>query len=420
MNTNLEYAQQLDLQDELAPFRKKFVIKDPEIIYLDGNSLGRLPKRTQTRLQNLIDVEWGSDLIRSWKSSWFTLPERIGGKIAKLTGAGKDEVIIADSTSINLFKLVVSALRFCPNRTKIITDDLNFPSDIYILAGAAEMAGPQYQLKIINSPDGIIAPYHRLTDEIDDNTALVCLSHTTFKSGFVYDMAEITEKAHKNGVMVLWDLSHSVGAVPVFLNNCGVDLAVGCCYKYMNSGPGAPAFLYVRKDLQNRLKNPITGWFGQEKQFDFKLKYQPHEGIRQFLTGTPAVISLAAIEDGVDLILEAGMDRLRRKSIKQTEYLIYLWETLLKPLGFYLNSPQNPEQRGSHISLGHEEGYRIDRTLIEDKKVIPDFRHPDSIRMGLAPIYTSFSDIYNAVIRMKLVVVERLFENYSPQRESVT
>ncbi len=282
MNTNLEYAQQLDHQDELALFRNKFVIKNPDTIYLDGNSLGRLPKRTQTRLQNLIDVEWGSDLIRSWNNSWFSLPERIGGKIAKLTGAGQDEVIIADSTSVNLFKLVVAALRFCPNRTKIITDDLNFPSDIYIIAGAAELAGPQYQLKIVNSPDGITAPYDRLADEIDDNTALVCLSHTTFKSGFVYNMAEITEKAHKNGAMVLWDLSHSVGAVPVFLNSCNVDLAVGCCYKYMNSGPGAPAFLYVRKDLQTRLKNPITGWFGQEKQFDFELKYQPHQGIRQF------------------------------------------------------------------------------------------------------------------------------------------
>jgi kynureninase len=300
-----------------------------------------------------------------------------------------------------------------------VTDDLNFPSDIYVLRGALELAG-DYGLEIVRSPDGIGIPGEALADAIDDRTALVTLSHTAFKSGYVHDLAGITALAHRAGALVLWDLSHSVGAMPIALGEADVDLAVGCTYKYANGGPGAPAFLYVRRDLQGALTNPIPGWFGQRAAFDFGLDYEPRHGIARFLTGTPPVLSLAAIEPGIDLLLEAGIAPLREKSVRQTEYLIALWEALLQPLGFTLNSPRDTGRRGSHVSLGHPDGWRIDQALIAEMRVLPDFRHPDNIRFGVAPLYTSFADIREAVVRLARVVTERRFEKYPRERSEVT
>jgi len=418
--TKLTYAQALDQQDELASFRDRFIIDDPDLIYLDGNSLGRLPGKTAGQIQQTVETLWGARLIRGWSEGWMALQEQIGGKIARLVGAQADEVAIADSTSVNLYKLALAALTARPDRHKIITDDLNFPSDVYVLQGAAKLAGRPCQIQVIPSPDGIHAPVDGLRAAIDDDTALVSLSHTAFKSSYTYDMTAITALAHDAGALILWDLSHSAGAVPCPLNAAQVDLAVGCTYKYLNGGPGAPAFLYVRRDLQELLHNPISGWMGQKDMFNFDLTYTPAPGLRRFFTGTPPILSVSAIEAGVDLLLEAGLDRLRAKSVQQTEYFIELWEELLASLGFTLNSPREANLRGSHISLGHPDGWRIDQALIHEMKVLPDFRKPDNIRFGITPLYTSFTDIYTAVERLHTVVVERLYEKYSLKDSLIT
>ena len=420
LRTDRSYALELDRADELARFRNEFVIDDPDLIYLDGNSLGRLPKRSAVRLREVVEHEWGLRLIRGWNEGWFTLPQRVGAKIAQLIGAQADEVIAADSTSVNFFKLVSAALRARPTRSKIVTDDLNFPSDVYVLQGAIDLLGQRHRLHVLHSEDGITLPSEQVCDAIDADTALVTLTHTAFKSGYIYDMAAITEAAQRAGALMLWDLSHSVGALPLELNKYGVDLAVGCTYKYLNGGPGAPAFLYVRKDLQDELLNPIWGWFGQQGQFDFGLQYQPAKGMNRWQAGTPNILSLSAVEPAIDLLLEAGIDRLRAKSIAQTEYLIGLWDKVLQPLGVTLNSPRDYQQRGSHVSIGHVEALRIDRALIEDLKVIPDFRYPANIRLGIAPIYTSFTDIHESVMRIRRAIAERLYEKYPRERPEVT
>ncbi len=420
ISPDIAVAQDLDARDTLAPFRARFVIDDPDLIYMDGNSLGRLPKDTAVLRDDLVRRQWGERLIRGWSEGWIDLGARIGGKIAQLIGAQPDEVIVADSTSVNLFKLAAAALHANPKRHKVVTDDLNFPSDLYILQGTLKFAERPFRLQIIPSTDGVHAPMDDLMAAIDHDTALVTLSHTVFKSGYLYDMAAVTRKAHEVGALVLWDLSHSVGVVPVNLHKANADLAVGCTYKHLHGGPGSPAFLYVRGDLQKKLSNPISGWMGQQNMFNFSLDYDPAPGLRHFLTGTPPVLSLAAIEPGVDLVLEAGITAIRAKSVQQTEYLIGLWQELLAPLGFHLNSPPNPDRRGSHVSLGHHEGWRIDQALIAEMNVIPDFRQPDNLRLGIAPLYTSFSDVWTAVSRLRAVITEKRYEKYSPERHNVT
>jgi kynureninase len=418
--TDLAYARDLDARDELASFRDRFVIDEPNLIYLDGNSLGRLPKDTAARGQDLICNQWGRRLIRGWNEGWLTLAGRIGAKIARLVGADEDEVLLADSTSVNLFKLVVAALQLQPGRTRLVTDALNFPTDLYIMQAAARMAGLAYQLDVVPSSDGLTVPLDALAEAIDARTALVVLSHTTFKSGFVYDLPAITALAHDRGALMLWDLSHSAGAIPLNLRAAGADLAVGCTYKYLHGGPGAPAFLFVRQGLQASLTNPIAGWFGHHQPFNFAPAYQPAGGLRRFLSGTPAVVSLALIEPGVDLVLAGGIERIRAKAVAQTEYLAGLWESVLTPLGFLLHSPREGSRRGAHIALAHGEGWRIARALVERMDVIPDFRPPDTLRLGLSPLCTTFVEIHRAVQALRTVVVDRLFEQYSSERSGVT
>ncbi len=418
--TNSAYAAELDAHDPLAHFRERFVIADPDLIYLDGNSLGRLPRTTVTMAEELIQQQWGERLIRSWNEGWFTAPERVGAKIAQLIGAHPDEVIVADSTSVNLFKLVVAALRIQHGRSRILTDNLNFPSDLYVLQGAIDLLDKHHHLDILLSPDDIHGPIAELQARLDNQTALLTLSHTVFKSGYTYDMPAITAAAHAAGALVLWDLSHSVGSVPVDLHAARVDLAIGCTYKYLNGGPGAPAFLYIRRDLQDILSNPIPGWMGQQGLFNFDLEYRPAKGLRHFLTGTPPIVSVSLIEPGVDLLLEAGLENLRAKSERQSEYLINLWEALLEPLGFTLNTPRDIRRRGSHVSLGHPEALRIDLALIHEMNVLPDFRAPDAIRLGIAPLYTTCRDIHTAVMRLQKIVAERLYEKYPRQAPVIT
>ncbi len=411
--TDLAFAQKLDAEDPLAHFREQFVIDDPDLIYLDGNSLGRLLKQSGRLAQDIIERQWGRRLIRSWDEGWIELQARIGGKIGRLIGADADEVIVADSTSINLFKLALAAVRYNNTRSKIITDDLNFPSDLYILQGVAQMAGRPLQLQVIPS-DGIHGPVEALAEAIDEETALVTLSHTVFKSSYTYDMTAVTQLAQNAGALILWDMSHSVGSVPADLHAANAPLAVGCTYKYLNGGPGSPAFLYVQRQWQARLDNPITGWMGHENMFEFALDYRRDTGLRHFLTGTPPILSIALIEPGVDLLLEAGMTALRAKSVQQTGYLIDLWRKWLAPLGFRLNSPAETAVRGSHVSLGHDDGWRISQALINEMRVIPDFRKPDNIRFGIAPLYTRFTDIHEAMRRLRQVMDEKLYKQYSP------
>lgn len=422
--TDIESAQALDAQDELAGFRNEFVIDGPDLIYLDGNSLGRLPKRTIDLMRHLVEQQWGRRLIRSWNEGWVNAPLELGAKIAKLVGAQADEIIVTDSTSVNLFKLTVAALRARPTRTKIVSDVFNFPSDLYICQGVIDMLGQGHRLELISSTDTITIEPEAISAAIDTETALVSLTQVAFKSAFMYDMARVTGQAHDVGALMLWDLSHSIGAVPVDLNGCGVDLAVGCTYKYLNGGPGAPAFLYARRDLQGQLTQPIWGWFGAKTPFAFELDYTPAGDISHYWAGTPPILSLKAIEPALDLLLEAGIERLRAKSIQQTEYLIFLAEQQLAPLGFTIGSPRRADIRGAHVSLRHPEAYRINRAMIEAEppavKVIPDFREPDNIRLGLAPIYTTFTEIQRALERIKTIAEERIYEKYAGERALVT
>ena len=424
MNTDISFATEKDEQDVLASFRYEFVIDEPDVIYLDGNSLGRLPKRTVNFMKNAIEHEWGKRLIRVWNDGWVNTPTELGEKIARLVGARADEILVTEATSINLFKLAIAALQARPNRTKIVSDTFNFPSDIYILQGIIDLLGNVHRLELIPSEDNITITPKAIESAIGNDTALVSLTHVAFKSAFMYDMGYVTEQAHQAGALMLWDLSHSVGAVPVDLNACKVDLAVGCTYKYLNGGPGSLAFLYVRRDLQTQLNQPMWGWFAAENPFAFDLDFTPASDISRYRVGTPPMLSMKALEPAVDMLLEAEMERLRDKSIKQTEYLIYLADQWLSPLGFTLGTPREAAIRGSHVSLRHLESYRISRALIESPppaiRVIPDFRAPDNIRLGITPLYTTFSEIYQALERIQMIVEDKIYEQYSNEQLRVT
>jgi kynureninase len=423
-STDRELAQDLDAQDPLAAFRDQFVISDPNLIYLDGNSLGRLPKQTAELMQDVVEHQWGERLIRGWNDGWIRTPTEMGVKIARLIGAQPDEVLVCEATSINLFKLAVAALHACPKRSNIISDELNFPSDLYILQGIIKLLGDRHLLELIPSSDGIMVEPEAIEKAIDQDTALVCLTHVAFKSAYMYDMAHVTKLAHQAGALALWDLSHSVGAVPLELGLWGVDLAIGCTYKYLNGGPGSPAFMYVRRELQEQLEQPMWGWFASEDPFAFELDFTPSKDLSRFRVGTPPMLSMLALEPALDITLEAGMDRLRAKSVRLCEYMIYLFDEWLVPLGFDLGSPRKSDLRGSHVSIKHPEAFRITRALIESPspavRVIPDFRTPDNIRLGLTPLYTTFDEVHRAMTRIKTIVEEGIYKDFSDARRDVT
>ena len=417
--TSQEYAAELDRQDELASFRDRFIVDDPSLIYLDGNSLGRAPKAAIERVEAAAKEEWGKGLVRGWHE-WIHLPTRLGAKIARIIGVDDDEVICCDSTSVDLFKLIMATLEYQTGRHEIVTDDLNFPSDLYVMQSCARVRGCGTKITVVPSKDGVHADIPAIKAALSKDTALASITHVAFKSGYMHDMKDVTDAAHAAGAHALWDLCHSVGAVPLNLKQAGADLAVGCTYKYLNGGPGSPAFLYVRRELQEKLLSPIWGWFGERKPFDFRLKYEPAPGINRFFAGTPPILSMAAVEAGVDLILEAGIDRLRKKSLAQTEYLIQLYDAVLAPLGVSLNTPRDPAFRGSHVSLGHPEGLKIDLALIEEENVIPDFRAPDNIRFGCPPLYTTFEEVRQGVVRMAKVIQTRSYERFGAEALAVT
>ncbi len=420
----LAYASDLDNNDPLHHYRDQFVIKDPGLIYLDGNSLGRLPLKTAEYLDMAIQEQWGDRLVRSWNEGWYHQSVRLGKKIAQIIGAHPDEVIVSDSTSVNLYKLVYGVLTLMGDRKEIVSDDMNFPTDLYVLQGLVKQFGEKYILRLLKSPDGISSDMTELLRMINKRTALVSLSHVTYKSAYMYDMERVTELAHIHGAMVLWDLSHSVGAVQISLKQANADLAVGSTYKYLNGGPGSPAFLYIRKDLQEKMENPIRGWFGDKNPFDFKLHYREASGIRKFLTGTPPVISLSGLEPSLDMVLNAGIATIRKKSMAQSEYLIALAREWLFKQGFRLGSPDYSEKRGSHVSLKHAEAYRICKAMVDpavgNQTIIPDFREPNNIRLGITPLYTTYEEIFHAMDQLKYIMQNKIYEKYPNSRDSVT
>jgi len=395
-----DFIQALDRADPLEPFRRRFALP-PDVIYLDGNSLGALPAQTMSRLEKVVREEWGTGLIRSWNShDWVGAPRRIGDKIASLIGAGKGEVVVADSTSVNIFKLVMAGLGARPGRNVILTEAGNFPTDLYVAQGIAGLLS-NITVKAV-AADEIEAA---LTDEV----AVLLLTHVHYKTGRKYDMAKITERAHASGALTIWDLSHSAGAVNVDLRAANADMAVGCGYKYLNGGPGAPAFLYVAERHLAMLRSPITGWFGHAAPFDFDDGFCPAGDISRFLSGTPPVLGLMALETGIDLMLEAPRDPLFQKSQALCSLFIELIDTMCAGQGLELVTTREASGRGSHVSLRHPEGYPVVQALIA-RGIIGDFRAPDILRFGFAPLYLRFADIWLAVDALRDVLQTRAWD----------
>jgi kynureninase len=392
-----EEAAGLDAADPLAGFRERFAIARPELIYLDGNSLGRMPRATRERMTAVLD-EWADRLVSGWEE-WIDMPTRVGDLLAEgVLGARAGEVIVSDSTTVNLFKLCSAALDAYRLSAQgvVVTDRDNFPTDRYVLEGLAEQRG--LTLRMIDRPEDLEAALS------DGTVALVLLSHVNYRTGALADIRGLTDVARRYDAHVVWDLCHSAGALPVDLRENGVELAVGCTYKYLNAGPGAPAFLYAAEEVQQRLRSPIQGWFGQRDQFDMDRSYDPVDGIGRFMAGTPGIAGLAAVEEGVRLTAEAGIGPLREKSVAQCELIVALHDAWLAPLGFELGSPRDASGRGSHVALRHAEAWPICRALIERADVIPDFRGPDTIRLGVAPLYTRYVDVWDALDRLRGLV----------------
>ncbi|GAA3393566.1 kynureninase [Cryptosporangium minutisporangium] len=405
----------LDDQDPLARFRAGFVHADPDLIYLDGNSLGRLPRTTADRVATAIAEEWGRGLIRSW-SHWIDLARAVGDQIATgVVSARPGEVLVGDSTTVNLYKLAAAALDARPDRRVIVLDDDNFPTDLYVLQGLA--AARNFELRVVRADIDAGLDVDTIRAALDEDVALLCLSHVAYRSGALAEMSTITDAAHRVGALALWDLSHAAGSVPVPLTESGADLAVGCTYKYLNGGPGAPAFLYVREELQATLRQPIWGWFGQQDQFAMGPTYQPVAGIERFAVGTPPVLGLYAVEEGIRPVTEAGIDAIRAKGMALTSYAVELHDAWLAPLGFRLASPRDAERRGGHVSLYHPDAWRICQALIA-RHVVPDYRTPDRLRLGFSPLTTSFADVWTGFERLRDLVAaeEHLTFDATPTR----
>ncbi|HEX7114573.1 MAG TPA: kynureninase [Steroidobacter sp.] len=378
----------LDASDPLREYRERFDLPGG-VVYLDGHSLGPLPHATRSRLSKLVDEEWARDLIQSWAiHDWIGAPARVGDLIAQLIGAEAGEVIVSDSTTVNLHKLIHAALAMRPGRSVIVSEHGNFPTDLYAIEGVMRVRGGRHSLRLASSD--------RLIDSICDNTALVLLTHVNYKASAIHDMRALTEAAHARGALILWDLSHSAGALEVDLNRAGADFAVGCGYKYLNGGPGAPAFLFIARRHHEDAPSLLSGWMGHEDPFDFREDYVPAAGIRRFLCGTPSVPGVAALEEGVKLLLEAGLRRLAAKSRALSELFITLLEQRCADRDLVFLGPRDSSQRGSHVAVAHPNGFPIMQALIESK-VIGDFRAPDVMRFGLAPLYTRYEDVWIAV-----------------------
>jgi kynureninase len=409
-----ETCRTRDEADPLRTVRSQFALDDADaagLIYLDGNSLGPLPRSTVSRLAQVIEDEWGRGLVRSWNNAeWITLAHRVGDKIARLAGAGPNEVVVADSTSANLYKVLSAAIAIArvdqPSRRRILSERSNFPSDLYIADTLAREHG--FVLELVDAED--------LPRQLDDTIAVVMLTHVNYRTGRMHDLNAITRRAHEAGALMVWDLCHSVGAVPVNLRGSGTDdaadFAVGCGYKYLNGGPGAPSFVWAHPRWTQRMdrdqwRQPLSGWLGHAAPFDFSSEYRPAPGISRFICGTPPILSLAALECGVDVTVSAealgGMAGIRAKSIALTELFIELVETRSAGRGLSIVTPRDPAARGSQVNVAHADAYPVVQALV-GRGVIGDFRAPDILRFGLAPLYTRFVDVWDAVDRLTAVL----------------
>ncbi|WP_456026014.1 kynureninase [Pseudomonas capeferrum] len=415
--TTRSHCQALDAQDPLAPLRRQFALPEG-VIYLDGNSLGARPVAALARAQQVIAQEWGNGLIRSWNSAgWADLSQRLGNRLAPLIGARDGEVVITDTTSINLFKVLSAALSVQrqrqPGRKVIVSEASNFPTDLYIAEGLAELLQQGYSLRLVNSPD-------ELPQAIDQDVAVVMLTHVNYKTGYMYDMQALTALSHECGALSLWDLAHSAGAVPIDLHTARADYAIGCTYKYLNGGPGSQAFVWVNPLLVDVVRQPLSGWFGHTRQFAMEAQYAPSAGIARYLCGTQPITSLAMVECGLEIFAQTDMASLRTKSLALTDLFIALVEARCAAHGLVLITPREHARRGSHVSFEHPEGYAVIQALIA-RGVIGDYREPRIMRFGFTPLYTSFTEVWDAVEILGEILDQKTWDQ--PQfkvRNSVT
>ena len=420
--SDLKRAEYLDNQDYLKSFRTYFQ-HTPNEIYLDGNSIGKLPLQVKEDIKQAVESQWGQNLIRSWNDHWLDLTTRLENKLAQLLGADLKEIKVGESTSVNLYKLIHALLSSKITPKNLLTDSLNFPTDIYVMEGLAKQLECNPPITVTYSSN-LKADLVLLKKEIEKQPGIICLSLVTYKSAWLYPMKSLNEYAEQHNSIIIWDLSHAVGVVDIDLHKTKTKIALGCTYKFLNGGPGAPAFIYIQKDLIANLHSPIQGWFGHQNPFDFSLPYIPADGISRFNAGTPQIISQVAMEAGIDLTLKAGISNIRKKSKDQTAYVIDVINSKLTPLGFQIETPMNPEERGSHVTLKHHECWRVCKALIQGKelgvKVIPDFRPPSYLRLGIAPIYTSFVDVFRAIERIEEIMVSKEYLDIDNERPTVT
>jgi len=395
-----DHCLQADRQDPLAPLKHRFELP-PGIIYLDGNSLGVLPKTAAARSAEVIGQEWGNGLIRSWNTAgWFELPARLGDKLGQVIGAGPGQVVVTDTTSLNLFKALAAALRIqqqaAPRRRVIVSERDNFPTDLYMIQGMIDLLQQGYEMRLVD--DAL-----PLEQALDDSVAALLLSHVNYRTGQMYDMAGVTAQAHACGALAIWDLAHAAGAVPVDVAGADADFAVGCTYKYLNGGPGAPAYIWVAPRHTRDFWQPLSGWWGHQRPFDMAVAYEPAGGIRRYLCGTQPIVSLALVECGLDISLAADIDDVRAKSLALGDLFIQLVESRCAGHPLTLVTPREHARRGSHISLRHPHGYAVMQALIE-RGVIGDYREPEVLRFGLTPLYLGYADIWDAVDILKDVL----------------
>jgi kynureninase len=411
--TTREQCLARDAADPLAFTRHRFHLPEG-VIYLDGNSLGAQPVDAASAMQHAMREGWGEQLIRAWNShDWVNLPSRVGAQIAPLVGAAADEVVVADSTSVNLFKLLAAAVMVPavvndPRRRVILSEQDNFPTDLYVAQGLQTLLDGKVELRT--------APRTALLDAVDESVAVVMTTHVDYRSGHMLDMASLNAAAKQVGAMVLWDLSHSAGAVPLALNEDGCELAVGCGYKYLNGGPGAPAYLYVARHLQSRLEVPLAGWFGHRQPFEFASEYVPAADIRRFLCGTPSVLGTVALETGVRCFADVEMARVREKSLALSGLFRQLIQTQCAPFGLHCISPEADHERGSQLSFSHDHAYALMQAII-DRGVIGDFRRPNLVRFGFTPLYTRYVDCWDAVAVIRDVLEQQSWRNPQYQQQ---
>ena len=419
---DLSNAKLLDKKDVLSKFHSLFYHKKNEI-YFDGNSLGKLPLKAQKTIEEAVQKQWGEGLIRSWNQYWLSLSSRISDKYSELLGAEKGEIIIGESTSVSLYQVTYALLKEGSFPKHLSTDILNFPTDLYVLEGLEKSFGIP-SLKIISYKNEVEAEIEILKASIKNNPGIVCLSLVSYKSAYLYPMKQLNRWASKHQSIIVWDLSHAVGAVAIDLKETETIIALGCTYKYMNGGPGAPAFLYINKEWYSKLSNPIQGWFGHQHPFNFSKKYEAANSIKRFASGTPAILSLIGMEAGIDITLEAGIKLLQEKSIQQSEAFIKEVINKLVPLGFSIESPLDHRKRGSHVTISHYASWQICQALIagngEHPKIIPDFRPPHFIRFGITPLYTRFEEIKRVIEVLREIAERKLYLNFPLEKLEVT